>query len=304
MVPHAHTSAARSPTRKAPNFNPSQFRTPITHERGEPSGHGGHQSESQVSSESNHTLALLKNKFKGQKTRSLRELYDHNEEVDQISNFALMACDLVSFNEAAKEDAWIKEMDEEIDSIERNNTWDLVDLPEGKNNIGVKWVYKNKLNADDEVEKYKARLVAQGFSQHPGIDYNETFSLVAIIDTVRMVLAIVAHNRWIMHQMDIKFPFLNGCLGEEVYVRQPPGYVIDKHRDKVCKLRKALYGLKQASRVWYSRIDEYLISVGFNRSPSEPTLYTVLLRSGPLFTRRVSRSNLTKHTENLEIQTL
>jgi hypothetical protein len=89
-----------------------------------------------------------------------------------------------------------------------------------------------------------------------------------------MVLAIEAHNIWFMHQMDVKSAFLNGYLEEEVYVRQPPGYEIDKNRDKVYKLRKDLYGLKQTSRVWYSRIDEYLISVGFSRSPSEPTLYT------------------------------
>jgi hypothetical protein len=192
MVRHAHTPTTRFPTRKAPYFSPSQFRTPRTHERGEPSGHSGHQTDSQVSSESNPTLASLRKKFKGQKTRSLRELYDQNEEVDHISNFALMACDLVSFDEAAKEDVWIKAMDEEIDSIERNNTWDLVDLPEGKKSIGVKWVYKTKLNAYSEVEKYKARVVAQGFSQQPDIDYNETFAPVARIDNVRMVLAIAA----------------------------------------------------------------------------------------------------------------
>jgi hypothetical protein len=159
-------------------------------------------------------------------------------------------------------------MDEKIDSIERNNTWDLVDLPEGKNTIGVKWVYKTKLNAKSRVEKYKAILVAQGYGQQSGIDYNETFAPVLRIDTVRMVLAIAAQNRWITHQMDIKYAFLNGYLEEEVYVIQPPGYEIDKHRDKVYKLRKALYGLKQASRVWYSIIDEYLINVGFSRSPS------------------------------------
>jgi hypothetical protein len=147
LVPHAHTPTVRSPTREAPDFSPSQIRTPRTHERGEPSGHGGHQTDSQVSSESNPTLSSLKNRFKGQKTRSLRELYDQNEEVDQISNFSLMASDSVSFNEAAKEDVWIKAMDEEIDSIERNNTWDLVDLLEGKKSIGFKWVYKTKLNA-------------------------------------------------------------------------------------------------------------------------------------------------------------
>jgi hypothetical protein len=147
-------------------------------------------------------------------------------------------------------------MDWEIDSIKRNNTWDVVDLLEGKKNIGVKWVYKTKLNADGEVEKYKARLVAEGFSQQPGIDYNETFAPVARIETVRMVLAIAAQNKWVMHQMDVKSTFLNGCLEEEVYVKQPPGYEIDKHNDKVYKLRKDFYGLKKASRVWYNRIDE------------------------------------------------
>jgi hypothetical protein len=128
LVPHAHTPAARNPRREAPDISPSQFRMPITHEHGEPFGHGGHQIDSQVSSESNPTLASLKNKFKSQRTRSLTKLYDQNEEVDHVSNFSLMPCDPVSFNEAAKEDICIKEMDEEIDSIERNNTWDLVDL--------------------------------------------------------------------------------------------------------------------------------------------------------------------------------
>ena len=94
-------------------------------------------------------------------------------------------------------------MDEEIDSIERNNTWDLVDLSDNKNCISVKWIYKTKLNVDGDVEKYKGRLVSQGFSQQPGIDYNETFAPVAILDTVRMVLAIAAHNKWYVHQMDV-----------------------------------------------------------------------------------------------------
>jgi hypothetical protein len=167
MVPHVHTPAARSPTSQALDIISSQFRMPRTHERGEPSGHGGHQSDSQVSSESNPTLASLRNGFKGQKTIMLRELYDHNEEVDQISNFVLMACDPVSFDEDAKNALSIKKMVEEIDSIEINNTWNLVDLPGGKKRIVVKWVCKTKLNADGEIEKYKARLVAQGFSQQP-----------------------------------------------------------------------------------------------------------------------------------------
>ena len=95
-------------------------------------------------------------------------------------------------------------------------------MREDKNCIGVKWIYKTKLNADGDVEKYKARLVAQGFSQQPGIDYNDTFSPLARLDTVRMVLAIAAHNKWYVHQMDVMYAFFNGSLEEEVYVRQPP----------------------------------------------------------------------------------
>ena len=87
-------------------------------------------------------------------------------------------------------------MDEEIDAIAINNTWDLIDFPNDKNCIGVKWIYKNKLNDDGDVEKHKARLVAHGFSQQLGIDYNETFAPVARLDTVRMVLDIAAHNKW------------------------------------------------------------------------------------------------------------
>ena len=101
-----------------------------------------------------------------------------------------------------------------------------------------KWIYKTKLNVDGDVEKYKAILVAQGFIQQPGIDYNETFAPVARIDTVRMVLALAAHNKWYVHQMDVMSAFLNGSFEEEVYVRQPPGYEVDGQEDKVYRLKK------------------------------------------------------------------
>jgi len=181
-----------------------------------------------------------------------------------------------------QDDVWIDAMDEEINAIEKNDTWELVDLPAEKDCIGVKWIYKTKLNADGEVVKHKARLVAQGFSQQPGIDYNETFAPVARLDTVRLVLAIAAQHNWKVHQMDVKSAFLNGFLEEEVYVKQPPGYEVKGEEGKVYKLKKALYGLKQAPRVWYSRIDAYLISNGFNRSGSEPTLYTQVNKHGEI----------------------
>jgi hypothetical protein len=118
-------------------------------------------------------------------------------------------------------------MNEEIDAIERNNTWELEYLPEDKNCIGVKWIYKTKLNVEGKFEKHKERLAAHGFNQQLNYDYNETFAPVARLDTVRMMLAINSHNKWCMYHMDVKYAFLNGFLEEEVYMKQPPGYKID-----------------------------------------------------------------------------
>ena len=109
-------------------------------------------------------------------------------------------------------------MDEEIEAIKKNQTWKLVNLPEGKDAIGVKWIYKTKFDVDGNVVKHKARLVAKVFSQQPEIDHNETFSPVAILDTVRTMLAIAGHHKWKFYQMDVKSAFLNGILQEEVYV--------------------------------------------------------------------------------------
>ena len=116
-------------------------------------------------------------------------------------------------------------MDEEIASIERNDTWELTSLPEGHKPIGVKWVYKTKTNKEGQVEKYKARLVAKGYKQRQGIDYDEVFAPVARIDTIRLLTAVAAQNKWKIYQMDVKSAFLNGYLEEEVYIEQPPGYI-------------------------------------------------------------------------------
>lgn len=125
-----------------------------------------------------------------------------------------------------------------------------------------------------EIGKYKARLVAKGFAQQQRIDYGETFSPVARLDTIRALLAIEPHNMWKVYQIDVKSSFLNGILEEDVYIQQPPRYEIKGQENKVYKLKNALYGLKQAPRAWYSIIDSYLISHGFCKSSSEPTLYT------------------------------
>ena len=186
-------------------------------------------------------------------------------------------------------------------SVEKNHMWDIVDLLEGKNCIGVKWIYKTKFNEKGEVEKYKAKLVAKGFAQQPRVDSNETFALVSRLDTVRVVLAIITQNRWKFYQMDVKLAFLNGIL-EEVYVEQPLGYVIKEHKDKVYRLKKSLYGLKQAPRAWYNRIDSYFISTGFNKGNNEATLSTKLNKKGQILIVCLYVDDMI-FTENLSMDT-
>ena len=139
---------------------------------------------------------------------------------------------------------WEKAMDEEMDALEANATWELVPLPKDKNAIGCKWVYKVKHNADGSVNRYKARLVVKGYAQTYGIDYEETFSPVARMATVRAVIAMVASKGWSLHQMDVKNAFLHGDLQEEVYMMQLEGHQDDAQPQFVYRLGKALYGLK------------------------------------------------------------
>ncbi|CAL9007544.1 unnamed protein product [Prunus brigantina] len=187
-----------------------------------------------------------------------------------------------TFEEAIKDAAWQKAMETELEMIEKNDTWELVNRPSDKPIIGVKWVYKTKLNLDGSVQKNKARLVAKGYSQKPGIDFNETFAPVARLDTVRTLIALAAQRGWKLFQLDVKSAFLNGVLHEEVYVDQPPGFVIKNKEDGVYRLKKALYGLKQAPRAWYDEINSYFTTAGFQRSPSEATLYVKTEESGIL----------------------
>ena len=150
-------------------------------------------------------------------------------------------------------------MVEEMQSIEKNGTWEMVDLPnEKKNAINFKWVFKTKFAPNGSIQKHKARLAAKEYAQQQGIDFEETFSSVARFETVRTILALAAELRWLVYQFDVKSAFLNEDLQEEVYVTQPEGFIKKDKKTKVYKLRKALYGLKQAPRAWYSKIYGYL----------------------------------------------
>ncbi|KAL2345957.1 hypothetical protein Fmac_007242 [Flemingia macrophylla] len=197
-------------------------------------------------------------------TRSLSDIY-------QRCNVAVM--EPVDYNEAATDSKWVSAMKEELDMIEKHQTWELTEKPKDKNVIGVKWVYRTKFNADGSVNKHKARLVVKGYAQMFGVDFSETFSPVARLDTIRLLLALAAQKGWIIHHMDVKSAFLNGYLEEEIFVEQPEGFLVHGQEEKVYRLKKALYGLKQAPRSWYGRIDAHLISLGFEKSLSEFTLY-------------------------------
>src|SRR5215468_10747066 len=163
-------------------------------------------------------------------------------------------------------------MKSEMDSMEENQVWTLVDPPEGIRPIGCKWVFKRKTDIDANVSTYKARLVAKGYRQRQGVDFDETFSPVAMIKSIRILIAIAAHYDYEIWQMDVKTAFLNGNLLKEVYMTQPEGFTsVDSN--KVCRLQKSIYGLKQASRSWNIRFDEAIKEFGFSQNPDEPCVY-------------------------------
>lgn len=191
-----------------------------------------------------------------------------------LENLAFMIIsDPTSFQQAANQSNWRQAMDAENKSIEKNQTWTLSSLPDDAKAIGVKWLYKTKLNELGEVDKYKARLVVKGYAQEYGVDYTEVFAPVARMDTMKMILALAAQKGWGVFQLDVKSAFLHGELEEDVFVEQPQGYEVKGKENMVYKLHKALYGLKQAPRAWFSRIETYFINEEFASSPSEQTLF-------------------------------
>ena len=155
------------------------------------------------------------------------------------------------FEEANKDKNQVNVMNEELDQIEKNNTWELIPRPTGKNVIGTKWIFKNKMNEQGQVIRNKARLVCKGYPQIEGFDYDETFAPIARMEAIRMFLAFACYHDFKVYQMDVNSAFLNGDLEEEVYMEQPEGFSLTDKHDYVCRLNKALYGLKKAPHAWY-----------------------------------------------------
>ncbi|KAG7547780.1 Reverse transcriptase RNA-dependent DNA polymerase [Arabidopsis suecica] len=168
-----------------------------------------------------------------------------------------------NFAEARESKEWIQACEEEISSIEKLKTWDLVDLPIGAKPIGLKWVFKLKRNSDGSINKHKARLVAKGYVQQYGVDFEEVFAPVARIETIRLLIDLAAAYGWEIHHLDVKTAFLHGELKETVYVLQPEGFEKDGNKTKVYKLNKALYGLRQAPRAWNNKLNLILLELQF-----------------------------------------
>ena len=168
---------------------------------------------------------------------------------------------------------WKEAMEKEMESLQKNDVWDLVELPKGRKAVGSKWVFKLKVGPDGMVHRHKARLVAQGFSQKYGLDYDETFSPVVRFESLRTVISLAVQNGLKLHQMDVTTAFLNGELDEEVYMKQPEGFAEKGQEDLVCKLKRSIYGLKQSPRCWNSALDNQLKRMGFVQAKGDPCIY-------------------------------
>ena len=184
-------------------------------------------------------------------------------------------------NRRHDKEKWKKAMDEEMQSLVKNHTWNLARLQKGKKEIGCKWVYAQKEGFPSKNDvRYKARLVAKGYAQMEGIDYNEVFSPVVKHSSIRILLALVAQFNMELVQMDVKTAFLHGDLEEEIYITQPDGFKVAGKENWVCKLNKLLYGLKQSLRKWYKRFDQFMIGQNYTRSSFDHYVYFRKLRDG------------------------
>lgn len=185
-----------------------------------------------------------------------------------------------NFNQAVQHEHWREAMKSEIAALESNDTWTLTHLPPGKNIVDSKWIYKIKFKPNGDVECYKARLVARGFTQIEGEDFHETFAPVAKLVTMRCLISIAAAKGWSIHQLDVNNAFLHGDLKEEIYMKIPQGFA--KGGDtRVCKLKKSLYGLRQESRNWYYKFTSALTKIGFYQSRADHSLF--IYKRGEIF---------------------
>ena len=224
---------------------------------------------------------VTRNKVKGlskQHTALLSFVYKQNRMNHKDQQTCLFACFLSQEEpkkvaQALADDSWVEAMQEELLQFKLQEVWVLCDLPDGKRVIGTRWVFRIKRDERGNVIKNKARLVAQGYRQEEGVDYDEVFAPVARIEAIRLFLAFASYMGFPVYQMDVKSAFLYGTISEEVYVKQPPGFEDPAHPNKVYKVIKALYGLHQAPRAWYERLSNFLLQHGYRRGAIDKTLF-------------------------------
>lgn len=184
-----------------------------------------------------------------------------------------MVSEPTTYVEAILDSNWQQAMQTELDALHHNHTWDLVPLPAGHKPIGSKWVFKKKYKSDGSLDRYKARVVAKGYTQVEGVDYQETFSPTAKLTTLRCLLTVAATRTWFIHQLDVQNAFLHGNLHEEVYMDPPPG-LRRQGENLVCRHNKSLYGLKQASRTWFTTFSDAIQNAGYRQSKAYYSLFT------------------------------
>ena len=185
---------------------------------------------------------------------------------------SLLDSESSTYDEASRHLCW-RDVMTEYDSIMQNDVWEIIPRLEGKSVVTSKWIFKIKHATNGSIQKYKARFVARGFSQREGVDYDETFALVARFTSIHTIIALASTMRWRLYQMNVKTTFLNGEIEEEVYVEHSDGFAVHGKESHVCGLKKTLYGLKHAPRAWYGWIDGFLVRLGFTKSDVDSTLY-------------------------------
>ncbi|GJV84776.1 retrovirus-related pol polyprotein from transposon TNT 1-94 [Tanacetum coccineum] len=197
----------------------------------------------------------------------------HEEALFCCYDAFLTAVEPKTYKDALTQVCWIEAMQEELNEFERLDVWELVPRPDKVIVITLKWIYEVKLDELGSILKNKARLVARGYRQEEGINFEESFAPVARLEAIRIFLAFAAHMNMVVYQMDVKIAFLNGNLREEVYVSQPDEFVDKDKPNHVYKLKKALYGLKQDPRAWYDMLSSFLVSQDFSKGSVDPTLF-------------------------------
>ncbi|GJX32632.1 retrovirus-related pol polyprotein from transposon TNT 1-94 [Tanacetum coccineum] len=223
--------------------------------------------------EDNHDIEVDKNRIIHLDRPVSTRLQLHEQALFCYYDAFLTSVEPKNYKDALTQACWIEAMQEELHEFERLEVWELVPPPDKAFVITLKWIYKVKLDELGGILKNKARLVARGYRQEEGIDFEESFAPVARLEAIRIFLAFAAHMNMVVYQMDVKTAFLNGNLREEVYVSQPDGFVDPDKPNYVYKLKKALYGLKQAPRAWYDMLSSFLISNDFSKGSVDPTLF-------------------------------